>query len=215
MARSCTSPNRWGGWTRLCRPPRPWPAARMSSCPISSPTPPTRRSTVRPRDPRSWRRSRTAIDAFVAGVGTGGTITGAGEAIRARCPECRLVAVEPRSSPVLSGGSPGPHRIQGIGAGFVPAVLNRELLDEVIAVEDEAGDRDRTGAGPARGDPGRDLVRRRGGRCVAAGRTARVRRREDRHRVAGFRRAVCVDVVLRALRAAVGRACAGPEHPGY
>ncbi|MDQ6744707.1 MAG: cysteine synthase A [Actinomycetota bacterium] len=77
------------------------------------------------------------VDVFVAGVGTGGTITGAGEAIKARCPDCHLVAVEPRSSPVLSGGRPGPHRIQGIGAGFVPAVLRRELLDEIITIDDE------------------------------------------------------------------------------
>jgi cysteine synthase len=78
------------------------------------------------------------IDAFVAGVGTGGTITGAGEAIRERCPRCAIVAVEPSSSAVLSGRPAGPHRIQGIGAGFVPAVLNRELIDEVIAVADDA-----------------------------------------------------------------------------
>ncbi len=78
-----------------------------------------------------------SVDVFVVGVGTGGTITGAGEAIKATCPDCRIVAVEPRASAVLSGGRPGPHKIQGIGAGFVPSVLNRELLDEVIAVEDE------------------------------------------------------------------------------
>ncbi len=77
------------------------------------------------------------IDALVAGVGTGGTITGVGEVLRAKNPACRIVAVEPASSPVLSGGPPGPHRIQGIGAGFVPAVLNREILDEVIQVSDE------------------------------------------------------------------------------
>jgi cysteine synthase A len=77
------------------------------------------------------------VDVFVAGVGTGGTITGAGEALKQRNPKCRVVAVEPRSSAVLSGRPPGPHRIQGIGAGFVPDVLNRELLDEVIAVGDE------------------------------------------------------------------------------
>ncbi len=77
------------------------------------------------------------VDVLVAGVGTGGTITGAGEVIKARCPACRIVAVEPRSSAVLSGGRPGPHKIQGIGAGFVPSVLNRGLLDEVIAVDDE------------------------------------------------------------------------------
>ncbi len=77
------------------------------------------------------------VDVFVVGVGTGGTITGAGQAIKAICPDCRIVAVEPRASAVLSGGRAGPHKIQGIGAGFVPSVLNRELLDEVIAVEDE------------------------------------------------------------------------------
>jgi cysteine synthase A len=77
------------------------------------------------------------VDALVAGVGTGGTITGVGEVLRAHNPNCRIVAVEPAASAVLSGGPPGPHRIQGIGAGFIPAVLNRELLDEVIAVSDE------------------------------------------------------------------------------
>lgn len=77
------------------------------------------------------------VDVFVAGVGTGGTITGAGEAIKQRCPDCRIVAVEPRSSAVISGGRRGPHKIQGIGAGFIPRVLNRELLDEVIPVDDE------------------------------------------------------------------------------
>jgi cysteine synthase A len=77
------------------------------------------------------------VDVLVAGVGTGGTITGVGEYLRERNPELWVVAVEPRSSAVLSGGPPGPHRIQGIGAGFVPPVLNRELLDEVITVSDE------------------------------------------------------------------------------
>jgi cysteine synthase len=77
------------------------------------------------------------VDVLVAGVGTGGTITGVGEHLRARNPKLRIVAVEPSSSAVLSGGRPGPHRIQGIGAGFVPRVLNRGLLDEVIAVSDE------------------------------------------------------------------------------
>jgi cysteine synthase A len=76
-------------------------------------------------------------DVLVAGVGTGGTITGAGGYLRERNPKLRVVAVEPQGSPVLSGGRPGPHRIQGIGAGFVPPVLERELLDEVIAVTDD------------------------------------------------------------------------------
>jgi len=77
------------------------------------------------------------VDVLVAGVGTGGTITGAGGYLRERHPELRIVAVEPAGSPVLSGGRPGPHRIQGIGAGFIPAVLDRELIDEVIAVSDD------------------------------------------------------------------------------
>jgi len=87
--------------------------------------------------PEIWEAMGGKVDALVAGVGTGGTITGAGEVLKQRNPECRVVAVEPAASPVLSGGSPGPHKIQGIGAGFVPAVLNRDVIDEVIAVEDE------------------------------------------------------------------------------
>jgi cysteine synthase A len=99
-----------------------------------------------PANPEAHRRATAPeilaalddrVDVFVAGVGTGGTITGAGEVIRQRCPNCRIVAVEPRASAVLSGAAPGPHKIQGIGAGFVPPVLNRELLDEVIPVVDE------------------------------------------------------------------------------
>ena len=77
------------------------------------------------------------VDVLVAGVGTGGTITGAGEYLRERNPALKIVAVEPQSSAVLSGAPPGPHRIQGIGAGFVPPVLNRELIDEVIPVSDD------------------------------------------------------------------------------
>jgi len=77
------------------------------------------------------------IAAFVAGVGTGGTLTGAGEVLRQAYPDIQIIAVEPDRSPVLSGGSAGSHKIQGIGAGFVPAVLNREIIDEVIRVSDE------------------------------------------------------------------------------
>ena len=84
-----------------------------------------------------WRDMEGRVDALVAGVGTGGTITGCGERLRELNPELRVVAVEPASSPVLSGGQPGPHKIQGIGAGFVPSVLNRDVIDEIVSVDDE------------------------------------------------------------------------------
>jgi cysteine synthase A len=84
-----------------------------------------------------WRDTDGEVGAFVAGVGTGGTITGVGTMLRERSPETLIVAVEPATSPVLAGGSPGPHKIQGIGAGFVPPVLDRSVIDEVIGVGDE------------------------------------------------------------------------------
>ena len=84
-----------------------------------------------------WRDTDGRIDILVAGIGTGGTITGIAEVIKKRKPNFKAIGVEPANSPVLSGGKPGPHRIQGIGAGFVPRVLKMELVDEVIPVEDE------------------------------------------------------------------------------
>ena len=137
---------------------------------------------------------------FVAGVGTGGTITGVGEFLKERNPHCRVVAVEPRSSPVLSGGRPGPHKIQGIGAGFVPAVLNRELLDEVITVEDEDAI-----------ETARRLAREEGvlagmscGAAVWAalqlGGPAGAARGADRDDPARLRRALRLDAVLRPVR---------------
>jgi cysteine synthase len=84
-----------------------------------------------------WADTDGQIGAFVAGVGTGGTITGVGQMLAERAPDTLVVAVEPASSPVLSGGPPGPHKIQGIGAGFVPEVLDREVIGEVVSVSDE------------------------------------------------------------------------------
>jgi len=84
-----------------------------------------------------WRDTDGEVDIFVAGVGTGGTITGVAEAIKPRKPSLRVVAVEPSGSPVLSGGEAGPHRIQGIGAGFIPDVLNTDIIDEVVKVDND------------------------------------------------------------------------------
>ena len=84
-----------------------------------------------------WQDTDGQVDIFVGGVGTGGTITGVGEVLKQRRPAVKIVAVEPADSPVLSGGQPGPHKIQGIGAGFVPDVLNRQIIDEIIKVKNE------------------------------------------------------------------------------
>ena len=84
-----------------------------------------------------WNDTDGKVDIFVSGVGTGGTITGVGEVIRARKPEFKIVAVEPVDSPVLSGGPPGPHKIQGIGSGFIPDILNVKVIDEIIQVTNE------------------------------------------------------------------------------
>jgi cysteine synthase A len=98
-----------------------------------------------PANPEAHRRTTAAeilaqvghLDAFVGGIGTGGTITGVGEILKAELPGVRIVAVEPAGSPVLSGGSPGKHKIQGIGAGFVPQVLNTKVIDEIVQVTDD------------------------------------------------------------------------------
>ena len=87
--------------------------------------------------PEIWEQTDGKVDIFVAGVGTGGTVTGVGEFLKSKNPDVKVVAVEPATSPVLSKGTAGPHKIQGIGAGFVPEVLNTKVYDEVIAIEND------------------------------------------------------------------------------
>ena len=101
---------------------------------VNPPNPETHKKTT---GPEIWEDTDGAVDIFVAGVGTGGTITGTGEYLKEKKPEVKVVAVEPASSPVLSEGVSGPHKIQGIGAGFVPETLNTGIYDEIIKVENE------------------------------------------------------------------------------
>jgi cysteine synthase A len=87
--------------------------------------------------PEIWEQTDGEVDIFIAGVGTGGTVTGVGQDLKEQNPEIKIVAVKPAASPVLSGGQPGPHEIQGIGAGFVPDILDTDIYDEIITIKNE------------------------------------------------------------------------------
>jgi cysteine synthase A len=101
-----------------------------------------------------WNDTNGSVDAVISGVGTGGTITGVGQVLKARKPSVRMIAVEPEDSPVLSGGQPGPHKIQGIGAGFVPEILDRSVIDEVITISNETAFETARAAARLEGIPG-------------------------------------------------------------
>jgi cysteine synthase len=135
-----------------------------------------------------WRDTAGKVDVLVAGVGTGGTITGVAEVIKARKPSFLAVAVEPAASPVLSGGAPGPHKIQGIGAGFVPAVLNRNIIDEVITVTDEQAMETARQAATTGRPPVRHLLRRGPLRRPGGGPPPRTRRPAHRGHTPQHRR---------------------------
>ena len=101
-----------------------------------------------------WNDSHGAVDAVISGVGTGGTITGIGQVLKARKPSVKMIAVEPEDSPVLSGGQPGPHKIQGIGAGFIPAILDRNIIDEIVTISNETAFETARAAARLEGIPG-------------------------------------------------------------
>ena len=156
-----------------------------------------------------WYDTAGEVDAIVSGIGTGGTLTGVAQALKPRRPGLRMIAVEPEASPVLSGGSPGPHPIQGIGAGFVPEVLDTRAIDEVVKVSNEAGLRQCAAAGADGGDSVRHFLRCRAGRDAGRGEPAGDGGQADRHDHPLVRRALHHHGVVRgAVSAATPASCA-------
>ena len=153
-----------------------------------------------------WNDTGGRVDAVVSGVGTGGTITGVGQALKAKKPSVKMIALEPEASPILSGGEPGPHKIQGIGAGFVPGILDRGVIDEVMTVgNDEAFEMARHAA-KTEGLPGGNILRRCALGGLPAGGARRLRGQADRGDHPELCRAVSVDGPVRgALATAVHR----------
>jgi len=140
------------------------------------------------------------VDIVISGVGTGGTITGVGHVLKAKKPSVQMIALEPEDSPVLSGGAPGPHKIQGIGAGFVPAILDRKIIDEVITISNETALETARRAAREEGIPGRHLVRR-GHRRGAGSRRAPENAARPSWRSSRLsRNAICLRHCLRGCR---------------
>ena len=144
-----------------------------------------------------WADTDGQVDVVVAGIGTGGTITGVGQVLKERKPGVQIIGVEPAESPILNGGAPGPHKIQGIGANFVPEILDTSVYDEIIDVDAEHGRRGRPPHRPGRGPAGRLQLRRRDRRGPAGGPAAGERRQADRGHRAVVRRALPVHRPLR------------------
>ena len=127
-----------------------------------------------------WNDTDGKVDIVISGVGTGGTITGVGQVLKAKKPTVKMIALEPEDSPVLSGGQPGPHKIQGIGAGFVPAILDRKVIDEIMHHLQRDGIRDGAQGGQAGRHSGRHFLRRGDRRGAGSGRAARKCRQDHR-----------------------------------
>ena len=147
-----------------------------------------------------WKDTDGQVDIVVSGIGTGGTITGVGQVLKARKPSVQMVAVEPEESPILNGGQPGPHKIQGIGPNFVPEILDRSIYDEVIDINVDDGRRVRPPGRGRGGSAGRHLVRSGAGRGRTGRRPSRERRQDDRRHHPELRRTLPVDAAVRGAR---------------